>query len=282
MANTSACVDLGRYRKCNSAGSGYLPVAACPDFHRCEKGACINAGTVTGALSATVQSYWQIYGGMKLKYGGGVGATFLYNAPASSGYKAPPLGTCKVVSYGSSSGKGVPFDAGTITLKGLTSGTRVLTFNAAKKGYLTSPAITNAAELFGKTLTFSSSGKNLVHGAFSGKLTVPPKRLLTSPAHNASHGKSTPLALKWSGATGTGELRVDLLDSMSTASTYVSCLMKDTGSFTIPATYLSKYTKNYPTTVVLIGLAAGTFKAKGLTNGYASSAILAQSDIILK
>ena len=54
------------------------------------------------------------------------------------------------------------------------------------------------------------------------------------------------------------------------------------GSFTIPAAYLSKYTKNYPTTIVLIGMSSGTFTAKGMTTGYAGSAILAQSDIILK
>ena len=283
VANTSTCVGLGHYRKCNPTGSGFLPTAACPHFNRCENGACVKAGKVTGSLSATVQTYWQIFGGVKLKYSGGVGATFLYNAPTTSGYKGPPVGTCQYQSFGSSSsGKGVPFDAGAITLTGLPSGKRTISFNASKKGYVTAPAITNAAELFGQTLSFSSPGKNLIHGAFSGKLVVPPKRLLSSPAHNASHSKSAPLALKWSGATGNGELRVDLLDSTPTTSTYVTCTMKDTGSFTIPAAYLSKYTKNYPTTIVLIGMSSGTFTAKGMTTGYAGSAILAQSDIILK
>lgn len=283
IANTATCLDLGRYRKCNPTGTGYLPVTACPNFLRCIKGVCIGAGKVTGSLSATIQAYYQIYGGLKLKYGGGVAASFIYDAPTNTPYSPPALGTCKYVSYGSSSSKkGVAFDAGKITLTGLTSGTRTMIFSAAKKAYLTSPPIV-ATELFGKTLTFSSPGKNLIHGAFSGKLVVPPKRIVTSPAHNASHAKSAPLAFKWSGTTGKGELRVDLLDSGGAPSaSYVSCRMKDTGSFTIPASYLSTYTKNYPTTIVLLGFSSGTFKAKGLTNGYASGVILAQSDIILK
>jgi len=281
-ANTSTCLDLARYRKCNATGTGYLPVKACPLLHRCLKGVCIKAGKVTGLLSATVQAYYQIYGGVKLKYGGGIGASFMYNSPTTAGYKAPPVGTCKYISYGSSTGKGTPFDAGAITVKGLPSGTRTLSFNTAKKAYITAPAITNASQLFGRTLSFSSKGKNLVQGASSGTLKVPPKRIVTSPAHNAGHSKGKPLALKWSGATNKGEVRVDLLDSGSMASTYVTCTMKDTGSFTIPASYLSKYTKNYPTTIVLLGFNTGSFKAKGLTTAYTSAAILAQSDIILK
>lgn len=281
--NTSVCVDQGHKSTCNATGDGYLSVTACPDFHRCEAGACIKAGDVSGLVSVTIQAAYMTFPTPpSLKIIGGVGASFLYNAPKSPTPQTIPLGSCKWITYGSSSsGKGVAFDAGKITIAGIPSGTRTLTFDAAKKGYKMSPPLSNPSELFGRTLSFSSAGKNLVHGAFSGKLKVPPKRLVTSPAHNAKQAKSQPLAITWSGATGSGKLRIDLLDSGATASQYASCMVADSGSFTVPAQYLSTLTKNYPATIVLLGYDSGTFTAKGVTSAHTSTAILAQSEIIV-
>jgi len=257
--NVATCVDLGHLKKCNSSGTGYLPVEACPSQKRCEAGACVNAADVVGMVTVNSSIFHDSLNPGTWKEQVWLDAWFNHNYNGSTG---------------------IPFDGGPVAIQGIPSGTRTLTYNASKQEYSASPALSPSQFPYGASLTFSGSGKNLVQ-AFSGGIAVPPKRLITQPAYVATHPKSQPLTIKWSGFTGQGQVRLDILD-LGSAAPPMTMMMDDDGEHTIPASTLAPMSTMQPVGLVLIGLSCSTFTAPGLTSPNACGMVMHQTDVLLQ
>lgn len=273
-ANTKLCVDLGSYKTCNSAGTGYGAAIACPDFQRCENGACVNAARVVGGLYIGYAVNMPPSAGETTSFN----ASFTYNTPGNTGGATPPAeDTCRheVSDSGGSSGA-VAFDAGPITVSGAGFTTRTLTYDATKKGYVESPALGTSDYPWGKTLTFSGQGGGLVHGAFTGTLTAPPEQRITAPASFFYYSKGKDLLVKWSGATGKGTVRFDVSADPTYSSGYITCRARDDGEFTIPASLFSAFPQQTTMSLALINEPSTSFTAKGLNSGMAGGFLVFQ------
>jgi len=91
-----------------------------------------------------------------------------------------------------------------------------------------------------------------------------------------------PLTLKWSGFTGKGEVRLDLLDA-GAGLTYVTCSMKDDGQFTVPGSFLSTLYRGQPGPVALTLIASESapFSVKGLQVANAVGFVFQGAGIVL-
>lgn len=281
--NIPQCSDIGHFRRCNKQGTGYLGSEACPAQQRCEKGVCLSATFVTAYVSATVQIAYDTFT-RKLRTVGGLSASFEYNSkkPAPTP-QMPAVGTCAYQVLGSSSGTtSVKFDAGPITVTGIPSGTRTLRYNKASQRYEASPPLPVSQYPWGATLTFSSGGGGLVQGPWSAIVKAPTRREITAPSYSASHSKGAPLPIAWSGATNSGTVYIDMIDANAVGGgVWMRCNVNDTGSFTVPATYLSRFAANQPATIIVFEYTATPFSAKGLESGLASAGLLSQSSVVM-
>lgn len=294
--NTSQCLGLGAYVTCNADGTDYLPPENCLAGHRCENGACVAAGRVAAQMVFGVMlqhSYWPGLGEVDL-YSGGLGAGFWYDAPAPSDYTPPPIETCQFEPFGTAVDAGVPFDAGNIAVTGIPSGLRTLLFNCAGGygsgcGYDVDPPLAewngtdslDPSEIpWGQTLSFSGPGANLIPAPLGGTIPVPPQRLLDQPARLADITKGQPLRVTWTGGTGVGTVRIDVLDNpASGASSYVTCLANDDGEFIVPGTFTAGFHSDMPGHVVLNSTTAGTFAIQGVDEASAGGWLLHDREV---
>ena len=136
-------------------------------------------------------------------------------------------------------------DVGPLTLEGFLTGPIDLTYNSGQSGAYTVPGTDgslNAGTLaFDTTYTFhgnGDAGQGL--GSFSGQIALPPALELTSPPlvelgmpglFGVEANPSQDLSLEWSGATGDGELRINLTGGAGS----IDCRVADDGTFAIPA-----------------------------------------------
>ena len=122
-----------------------------------------------------------------------------------------------------------------------------------------------------------------MHGAFSVKVQAPTRREIIGPAHMSQHTRTQPLTVSWNGATNKGDLLLDILDDANTGSgSYVRCRVEDTGSFTVPASYIANFDTTGPSTIVLIEHHSTSFTAKGIAEGSATATLLTQSQLLLR
>jgi len=282
VPNEIICSDLDSYFAGNESGTAHLGPQECPPFERCENGSCVAANRITGFLMLSVsvheKNFWIDRDPEKYNLGVSASATFLYDAPElPERFPSPGPEGCQVLQGNGIDNSGVPFDAGEITFKGLPGGDYALSFDPTTQIYSGPhiPGLSLSTFPFGQMVTFNSPGKGLVDSPFSGTMTLPPKRMITTPIphEKAIVEPNQPFTTTWSGATGTGQIGM-YLGSLEhdpppgPLDVTVYCQMDDDGEFTVPADIMSLFSP-YPRILFFFKIFdyQTTLSADGLTEG---------------
>jgi hypothetical protein len=118
-------------------------------------------------------------------------------------------------------------DIGTVTVKGASAGTS--TFQSGNGSCLKSSRGEGLPFSGGENLTIEATGGD-DFPAFTVTVTAPEPLVLTADAV----AKGEPLPITWTG-TSDGTIALTVTTARDAESTYVTCKVKDTGSFTVPA-----------------------------------------------
>ena len=176
---------------------------------------------------------------------GGLGATF--HAPIPPATPIATVGTCTITATdpgGNPFDTGPTLDAGRVRMS-LSTGVYTLDVAPTADGpRYQSSAPTTQDEFFGpgEAVSITVSGGSDVP-SFAAQVMAPSEPVLSAPAwstNSAAHSKSSPLAVSWA-STGASEAVVSIIplvtfpDPGISAGNAITCVVPDTGNFTISA-----------------------------------------------